>query len=120
MYSIPQGHSAPGPFRLSKGGRSHKIPQSPSEANASVGKKVLLEGIYYGDSAGARRGPKALYAQAHEEGHTHITRKDCEEYLATQTTYTLYKPARRNYPRNSIVANFCGQIYQVTTIQFHS
>lgn len=113
MYSIPQGESPQGPSGVSKGAGSDKIPQPPSETDASMGKKILLERIYYGDSTGARRGPKALYAQAREEGHTQITRKDCEEYLSSQTTYTLYKPARRNYPRNSIVANFCGQIYQV-------
>ena len=113
MYPLPQGGGTPGTSDLSKGGRPHQIPQSFSETDAGVGKEILLERIYYGDSAGARRGPRALYTQAREEGHTEITRKDCEEYLASQTTYTLYKPARRKYVRNSIVANFCGQVYQV-------
>ena len=113
MHSFPQGSNSEGSLRLPERSGPNQIPKPSGETNTSVGKEVLLERIYYGNSAGARRGPKALYAQAREEGHTQITRKDCEEYLATQNTYTLYKPARRNYPRNAIIANSPGEIYQV-------
>lgn len=76
-------------------------------------KTLLLERIYYGDSPGALRGPQALFEQAREQGHTSISRKDCVEYLNTQPTYTLYRPARRNYPRNKIVTHFCGEVVQI-------
>ena len=76
-------------------------------------KAVLLEKIYYGDSIGARRGPAALHAQARKQGHKGITLKDCKTYLSSQLVYTRYRPARRRYPRNSIIALFCGEVVQI-------
>ena len=42
-----------------------------------------------------------------------MTYKDCLEYLRSQPVYTLYRPARRNYRRNKIKANFCGEVFQM-------
>ncbi len=71
-----------------------------------------LEQIYYGTSPGALRGPRALCKQAKKEG-LNVTLKQCKEYLKSQSSYTLYKPARRNYKRNRIRANYPGEIYQI-------
>lgn len=79
-----------------------------------MAKEVLLSEIYYGESEGALRGVKALFDESRRRGYVHISRRDCEEYLKTQPAYTLYKPARKNYTRNAIVANSPGEIYQVT------
>ena len=76
-------------------------------------KAILLEGIYYGDSPGALRGPRALYEQAQKQGFSKITQKDCIDYLLTQPVYTLYRPARRHYKRNQIITYFCGEVVQI-------
>ena len=76
-------------------------------------KTVLLERIYHGKSTGAFRGPKALFKQTQRLGHTNITLSDCYEYLSTLPSYSLYRPARRNYHRNAIIALFCGQVVQI-------
>ena len=78
-----------------------------------MAKQVLLESIYYGDSPGALRGPKALFEEAKKQGLAKITLKDCVDYLLGQPTYTLYRPARKNYRRNRIEANLAGEVVQI-------
>jgi hypothetical protein len=75
---------------------------------------VQLAEIYYGNSTGAWRGPKALWEEARTRpGLQDLTLQQCKHFLASQPVYTKYRPARRNYPRNHIVANGVGQIVQI-------
>ena len=78
-------------------------------------KYARLSKIYYKPGeVGAFRGPKALYNAAKRNGlNKDITLKDCKEFLATQPTYSLYRPARRKFPRNKIRANFPGHVVQI-------
>jgi hypothetical protein len=73
----------------------------------------LLKGIYYGGTPGALRGPRALYEQARRLRLKGLTLEKVKQFLASQPIYTRHRPARRNYKRNPIDANFPGNIVQV-------
>ena len=77
-------------------------------------KSVRLATLYYlaGDP-GAFRGPKALFESARRHGFKDISFQDCKDFLATQPSYALYRPARKNFPRNRIIATFPGHIVQI-------
>ena len=74
---------------------------------------VPLANIYYGTSAGAFRGPRALYEEAKAQNVANLSLARVRRFLASQPTYTIYRPARRNYPRNHIRAYAVGEIVQV-------
>ena len=80
-----------------------------------MAKSVRLHRLYHkaGD-VGAFRGPKALFQAIRRNGkNKDISLKDCKEFLATQPTYALYRPARRNFPRNRIRATYPGDVVQI-------
>ena len=72
-----------------------------------------LKEIYHGDSLGAFRGPGALYRQAKLQGVVGVSLKACKEFLKGEPIYSLYKPARRNYRRNKILASYPGDVVQI-------
>ena len=98
---------------MAEGARDAEIPKSPGHDSTRVGNAVHLERIYYGNSAGAFRGPQALLKEAKAQGLKGITLRECREFLATQATYTKFRPARRRYPRNRVIAHFCGEVVQI-------
>lgn len=73
----------------------------------------LLKRIYYGSTPGALRGADALYLQARKQRIRGVTLGRVREFLSTQPVYTRYRRARKNYPRNPIVANYPGETVQV-------
>ena len=113
MRPVSQRATATRSTRLFTRQRNHKAAQSSGQNSPKVDKTLRLEAIYYGDSSGALRGPRALCQQAKTQGFKDITLKDCKDYLLTQPVYTLYRPARRNYRRNQIVTYFCGEVVQI-------
>ena len=77
-------------------------------------KSARLKKLYYKPGEeGAFRGPKALFEAARRHGIKDITLKDCKDFLSTQPTYSLYRPARRRFPRNKIRATYPGNIVQI-------
>ena len=77
-------------------------------------KHVRLRRLYYRvGEIGAFRGPKALFTSARQHGFNDISLQDCKDFLATQPAYSLYRPARRNFPRNKIRAAAPGQVVQI-------
>lgn len=78
-----------------------------------MGKGLLLEKIYYGQTSGALRGPQALLERAHKEGGSDISLDDVKAWLKAQAVYTRFRPARRKYPRNRIKAYFPGDVVQI-------
>ena len=74
---------------------------------------AALKAIYYGNSAGALRGPTALYEQAKRTRVRGVTRAKVKEWIAGQPEYTLYRPARRRYRRNPVEAHSPGECVQV-------
>jgi transposase InsO family protein len=91
----------------------NKVPKRSQSPQATVEKEVFLAKLYTGKSAGAFRGPKALYQEAQKLGRTDISLNDCRKYLASQPPYTLYRPNRIKYPRNPIVAHYCGHTVEI-------
>ena len=79
-----------------------------------MGKYVRLRRLYYQvGEIGSFRGPKALFTSAQRHGFNDISLQDCKDFLATQPAYSLYRPARRNFPRNKIRAATPGQVVQI-------
>lgn len=72
-----------------------------------------LKGIYYGSTIGALRGPKALFEQAKKMKVKGVTLAKCQKFLASQPIYSLHRPARKHYKRNTIDANVPGDVVQV-------
>ena len=69
--------------------------------------------IYYGEYAeGSRRGIYNLYKEAKKQGVPGVTLAKCRAFLETQEVYTKYRPARKNYPRNRIIARMPGHVVQ--------
>lgn len=73
----------------------------------------VLKGIYYGSTPGALRGPRALYLQAKKAKVKGVTLAKCEKFLASQPVYTIHRPARKRYKRNTIDASVPGDVVQV-------
>lgn len=73
----------------------------------------VLKGIYYGTSIGALRGPQALFDQAKKMKVVGVTLAKCKQFLASQPVYTIHRPARRRYKRNTIEASIPGSVVQV-------
>jgi hypothetical protein len=62
-----------------------------------------LKSVYY-DPKRPRsfEGAENLYRDVKEEGKLKLCRKQILEWLMSQDTYTLHKPARRNFKRNHV------------------
>ena len=81
-----------------------------------MGKQVQLERLYRSLIRSPRAGlsgPSALFAQARKTGLKEVSLDDCRRFLRSKPEYTHYRRARRNYPRNRIIANSCGEILQI-------
>jgi len=80
-----------------------------------------LRSLYYDiTKTGSLRGVRTFYQLIQREGkHPEIRQKDVKEWFKSQTTYTLWKPVRKNYPRNSIRAQYVGHIFQFDLMNFN-
>ena len=74
--------------------------------------KQILGQIYFGESINALRGPVHLHRQARLEGHD-ISLAKCKTFLRGLDAYTLYRPARRTFPRRPFITNFVGHVFQL-------
>ena len=113
MHTLQQGQDTVASPRLAEGEGNNDISKPRAQDPPKVAKSLLLKRIYHGRSKGAFRGPEALYKEAQGLGHASITRQDCTDFLRTQPTYGLYKPARRRYQRNPIITHYCGEVVQI-------
>lgn len=66
--------------------------------------KALTKLYYDVSSPACYAGVSALLREAKKQGVSGVTRKDVENFLAQQKTYSLHKPLRKNFPRNRVVA----------------
>ena len=72
-----------------------------------------LKELYYStDDTGSYGGVERLYRRAVEDQVPHITRNAVREFLSRQRAYTLYKPARRHFPRNRIYVGSIDKQWQ--------
>ncbi len=81
--------------------------------------KQYLEGVYYNlDNVAALRGPAALYNHVKGDARL-ISLDDIKAWLEGQPTYTIWRPARKTYPRNSIRATAPAELFQFDLADFH-
>lgn len=71
--------------------------------------------IYY-DPAKGFAGIKSVISQA----PTHIKPVTVKKWLETQPTYSMHKPARRNYPRNRVIVNFIDEQWQADLVDLQA
>ena len=65
-----------------------------------------LKSVYYNPKRpGSFGGVEKLYRDVKQEGTFKLSRKKISEWLMGQDTYTLHKPARRNFKKKSC---YCG------------
>lgn len=77
-----------------------------------------LKEIYYNPShSGSYGGIERLYRAAKSSGLVGITRKDVQDFLKTQLTYSIHKPARKKYSRNKTIVKGIDDQWQVDLVE---
>ena len=80
-----------------------------------------LNSIYFDPShPGSFGGEDKLYKTIKEEGRFRITHKKLRKWLSAQETYTLHRPARRNYSRRRIIVGSIGKQADADLIDIRS
>ena len=78
--------------------------------------RQVLERLYYDpDSPAAFTTVEPLYRAARRRGLT-LTRQAVRDWLKTQDTYTLHRPARRRYPRNRVIVGGIDSQWQADLV----
>ena len=76
-----------------------------------------LKKMYYDvDRQSGLSSIERLYRTVKKDGKYDLTRKQIKYFLQSQDTYTLHKPARKKYPRNSILAVGRDEIHQLDLV----
>ena len=65
-------------------------------------------------------GAQALWKEAKKRGVKGVSLSDCRQFLQSKPEFSLFKPARKNYPRNRIVAHTPGEVVQIDLADFQS
>jgi hypothetical protein len=58
--------------------------------------------------------------RAAKEKNQKITRSQVKQWLRSQRTYTLHKPARKRFPRNRVIVGSIDQLWQVDLVDVQS
>ena len=73
-----------------------------------------LESVYYNPKrSGSFGGVESLYRDVKEEGKLKLSRKQIRDWLLKQDTYTLHKPARRNFKRNRTIVSGIDELWMM-------
>ena len=81
-----------------------------------LSKYQFLKKIYYDPAnPGSFGGVMRLYRAAKKK-RKKITKKEVIEFLESQDTYTLHKPARFNFPRLKTLAKYVNYLWQIDLI----
>lgn len=78
----------------------------------------LFESIFYNISKGFQS-ENALLKAARQTNRA-VTRKDVKSWLQKQPTYTLHKPARKNYVRNKVLVSGIDEQWQADLVDLQS
>ena len=79
-----------------------------------------LSKIFYDPSHPGSFGSEArLYREAKKEISS-LTLKDVKQFLAQQRTYSIHRPARRNFTRNKMLANYPNHHWQSDLVDMSS
>jgi len=65
-------------------------------------------------------GTEGVFRVAREQGHKKITRKQVKDWLEKQDTYTVHKPARRQYTRNKVIVGGKDDQFQADLVNLSS
>ncbi len=88
-------------------------------AKVTAREAAYLKSLYYDlQKTGSLRGPNSLYKLVKEENRHIISLEKIHAWLHSEPVYSLWKPARKNYPRNSINALYPGHIMQFDLMAF--
>jgi hypothetical protein len=80
-----------------------------------------LSSIYYNlKRSGGFGGVEHLYKDVRKEVKFAISRKQIKEWLMKQDTYTLHKPMRRHFKRNSVIMGGIDQQWQMDLTDMQS
>ena len=80
-----------------------------------------LSSVYYNAKrSGGYGGVNRLYDDVKKEGKFKISRKQIKEWLMKQDAYTLHKPVRRNFKRNSVIVGGIDQQWQMDLADMQS
>ena len=78
----------------------------------------IFETIYFNpEHPAGYGGVKKLYKYANEID-SNITLNDVKNWLSKQFEYTLFKPALRNFSRNTIYSNFVNEIWEIDALYY--
>ena len=77
----------------------------------------FLSNIYYDpNNNGSFGGINRLWRAVKETERAGITKKDVRQWLKTQDVYTLYRPARRNFPRRRVIVSHIDEMWECDLI----
>ena len=73
-----------------------------------------LSSVYFDPKRpGSFGGVDRLYSDVKKEGKYKLSRKQVQEWLMKQDSYTLHKPVRRNFSRNYVIAGGIDEQWQM-------
>ena len=75
--------------------------------------KYLRRLYHNAKKPGSFGGVSALYRAAHADGRSDITLSQVPQFLRSDDTYTLFKPARRRFKRSRIIVGGIDEEYQM-------
>ena len=80
-----------------------------------------LSSVYYNPKrTGGLGGVERLYLDVKKDGKYNISRAQLKKWLMKQDTYTLHKPARRNYRRNRVIVGGIDELWQMDLADMQS
>ena len=80
-----------------------------------------LKSVYYNPKRpGSFGGVENLYRDVKQEGTFKLSRKKISDWLMSQDTYTLHKPARRNFKRNRVIVGGIDEQWQTDLADMQS
>ena len=80
-----------------------------------------LKSVYYNPKRpGSFGGVENLYRDVKQEGTFKLSRKKISDWLMGQDTYTLHKPARRNFKRNRVIVGGIDEQWQMDLADMQS
>ena len=82
--------------------------------------QYLQEKYYDLQQEGSLGGVDALYRVIKADQEHRLTRKQIQEWLKTQDSYTLHKPIRKNYTRNRVVVGGIDHQWQADLVDLQS
>ena len=80
-----------------------------------------LKSVYYDPKRpGSFGGVGSFYRDVKQEGKFKLSRKQISDWLMSQDTYTLHKPARRNFKRNRVIVGGIDEEWQMDLADMQS